>query len=155
MQVCLSDSAECTVCPLKILKCSLQVYLSDCTKCTVCPLKILTCSLQICLSDCTKCTSCPLKILTCSLQVCPEETVTKPVQTRRPRSSNRCCALIYKQTCQRFQGTKKAGLVRVGRVGAGSPLVAVALGGFFLACNDFWRMFDHSFPAGAFRFFFF
>ena len=28
-------------------------------------------------------------------------------------------------------------------------------GGFFLACEDFGRMFDHSFPACAFFFFFF
>ena len=27
-------------------------------------------------------------------------------------------------------------------------------GGFFLACEDFGRMFDHSFPACAFFFFF-
>ena len=28
-------------------------------------------------------------------------------------------------------------------------------GGFFLACDNFWRMFDNSFPAFAFFFFFF
>ena len=33
--------------------------------------------------------------------------------------------------------------------------MAVAFGGFFLACEEFWRMFDHSFPACALFFFFF
>ena len=35
-----------------------------------------------------------------------------------------------------------------------APMIMVGGGGFFLACKDFGRMFDNSFPACAFFFFF-
>ena len=37
---------------------------------------------------------------------------------------------------------------------AAAAAAAAAGGSFFLACKDFWRMFDHSFPVSAFFFFF-
>ena len=35
-----------------------------------------------------------------------------------------------------------------------APMIMVGGGGFFLVCKDFGRMFDNSFPACAFFFFF-